>query len=106
MISTSTQAPSRHGRASAAALPSQSRNRTVAATTDGEVSVTLHRCASGVLLELEERRSDGSRIIVVTAFTQSNSLDAWCADDPLRFDAPMLHQQVRRHAADLWRNDS
>jgi hypothetical protein len=67
--------------------------------------VSLGRNACGVLLEVEERQSTGARIVVVTAFTRSAAFDAWCADDPLRFDAPIAHQQIRRDGDALWRGD-
>jgi hypothetical protein len=43
--------------------------------------------------------------MVVTAFTQASCLEEWCMDDPLRFEAPIVHQHVRRDADALWRND-
>lgn len=92
MASTTTQAQSRHSPHSRAA--------------GQQARVTLGRNACGVLLELEERRSNGPRVVVVTAFTQASSFEEWCLDDPLRFEAPIVHQQFRRDADAFWRNHS
>jgi hypothetical protein len=70
-----------------------------------QARITLGRNACGVLLELEERQSNGPRVVVVTAFTQVSSFEDWCTNDPLRFEAPVVHQQARRDADALWRND-
>jgi hypothetical protein len=94
MASTTTQPNSRHSQRSQHSCPA------------GPARVTLGRNACGVLLKLEERQPNGSRVMVVTAFTQASCLEEWCMDDPLRFEAPIVHQHVRRDADALWRNDS
>jgi hypothetical protein len=71
-----------------------------------QAKVTLGRNACGVLLKIEERQANGPRVVVITAFTQACSFEEWCKDDPLRFAAPVIHQQIRRDADALWRNDS
>jgi hypothetical protein len=91
MATTTTQAQLRHSRQICAAV---------------QAKVKLGRNACGVLLELEERQANGHRIVVVAAFTQASSIEDWCKDDPLRFEAPVVHQQFRRDADALWRNDS
>jgi hypothetical protein len=93
MASTTTQPNSRH--------PQRSKHSRAAS----QARVTLDRNACGVLLKLEERQPNGSRVMIVTAFTQASSLEEWCMDDPLRFEAPIVHQRVRRDADALWRND-
>jgi hypothetical protein len=72
MASTTTQPNSRHSQRSQHSRPA------------GRARVTLGRNACGVLLKLEERRPNGSRIMVITAFTQASSLEEWCMNDPLR----------------------
>jgi hypothetical protein len=71
-----------------------------------QAKVTLGRNACGVLLELEVRQTNGPRVVVITAFTQTAFFEEWCKDDPLRFAAPVIHQKIRRGADALWRNDS
>ena len=102
MAFTATQVHSEQQRAAAATVQRE-RARHVAAS--GAVRVALQRQACGVLLELEECRLVGPRVVVVTSFTQASSFQDWCADDPLRFEEPIVHQQVRRHAEELWRSD-
>jgi hypothetical protein len=102
MAFTATQVRPEH-RGAAAATAQREQARHVAASD--AVRVALQRQAGGVLLEIEEGRSIGPRIVVVTSFTQASSLEDWCADDPLRFEEPIVHQQVRRHAEELWRSD-
>jgi hypothetical protein len=85
----------------ATTTPSQSRHsRQICAAV--QAKVRLGRNACGVLLELEERHANGPRVVVVAAFTQASSFEEWCKDDPLRFEAPVVHQQIRRDADALW----
>ena len=75
------------------------------ASAHGDVRVTLHRNECGVVLVRDEHRSKGPRIVVVAAFTRPSSFEDWCADDPLRFSAPIVLEQVRRDVEAFLRND-
>jgi hypothetical protein len=66
------------------------------------VRLTLQRSSCGLLLDLDERRIDGPRVRVVTAFTGAASFNDWCNDDPLRFEAPIVQRQAQRDADALW----
>lgn len=99
MASTATQTQSQQCRPREAAYEQRVRGASA-------VSVALHRRGCAVLLELEERRSSGSRVVLITSFTQASSFEAWCTDDPLRFEEPIVHQQMRRRAEELWQVDS
>lgn len=85
---------------------SKPRNRAVASCPVREVSATLVRNDFGVLLELKERPPNGPCVVVLAAFTRASSLEDWCADDPLRFEMPNVHEQIRREAEVFWRSDS
>jgi len=105
MDSGAKQAQSEQCRA-AAAVQTHAVRRAAVSAVRGAVTVTLHRRGPGILLELVEHRPSGCRIVVVTSFTDARSFEEWCTDDPLRFEHPIVHQQVRRHAEELWRAGS
>ncbi len=105
MASMTTPVQSRRGAPQVAAHLAP-LHRATASAAAAELSVTLHRRTGGVILEREERSSVGWRIAVVTAFTRPSAFEDWCADDPLRFEQPIVHQQVRRRAAELWSSGS
>ena len=72
----------------------------------GTVSVALQRFERGLFVTREENPSTGPRTLVVLSFDDLSGFERWCADDPIRFDQPVLHQQVRRHGEELWRTHS
>jgi len=72
----------------------------------GTVSVALQRVAQGLFVTREETPAIGPRTLVALAFDDLSGFERWCADDPIRFDHPILHQQVRRHGEELWRVQS
>ena len=104
MDSTTTPAQGRQPASKVAVRPALPR-RAVAPKSATELSVTLHRSDGGVILELEERSTGGWRVAIIAAFTQPSAFEEWCADDPLRFEQPLMHQQLRRQAAELWRSE-
>lgn len=106
MASNTTHVQSRY-RQAAVHPPNPEVLRCAGATIAvGQVSLTLHRNSCGVLLALEERRSNGPQVIVLAGFTQASCLEDWCTNDPLRFEIPIVHQHLRREAEALWRSDS
>ena len=80
------------------------KRRIAGKSAGGEVTITLQQVRQGLLLECEERRQNGVRIVVITAFTGASSFEDWCADDPLRHQNPNVHHLVRRHAEELWQS--
>lgn len=105
MAFTTTQAQTPCQRAAGAAAHPKPYDRAPSSAT-GQIRVALHRNACGVLLELEDRRSTWPRVVVVAAFTRASSFEDWCSNDPLRFEMPIVHQQIRREAEALWWRDS
>ena len=105
MAFSPTQAQTPHYRGASPAAHLKHRNRAASSAT-GQIRVALHRNACGVLLEIEDRRLNGPHVVVVTAFTGASSFEDWCANDPLRFEMPIVHQQIRRDAEALWRSES
>lgn len=81
----------------ATAHPPQSRR-----CASAPPSFALHRRAGALVLELQERSVDGCSVAIVTAFTDLSAFNDWCDDDPLRFEYPVVHQQVRRQGHALW----
>ena len=73
---------------------------------NGAVRVALQRFERGLFVTREENPSTGPRTLVVLSFDDLSGFERWCADDPIRFDQPVLHQQVRRHGEELWRAHS
>ena len=67
--------------------------------------MTLHRNDCGVVLVSDENQPSGPRVVVVTAFSRSSAFEDWCADDPLRFSAPVVLEQVRRDVEALLRDE-
>lgn len=86
----------------AAAYACTVRSAAISGST-GAVTATLHKRGHRILLELDERRPDGCRVVVVTTFSDSTSFESWCANDPLRFEQPIVHRELRRKAEELWR---
>lgn len=104
MASITTLTPTQRSEPGGATATAPRKRRIAGKNAAGEVTVTLQRFGQGLLLECEERRQTGARIVVVTAFTAASSFDDWCADDPLRHQDPNVHHLVRRHAEELWQS--
>lgn len=72
----------------------------------GVLRFVLRRVAGGLYVEREELPRRGTRTGISVEFTDRDGFVRWCSDDPSRFDNPLLHQQVRRSADELWQLDS
>ena len=105
MLSQATPAATQRRPAKSAARPLASIQKVAASGAADAVRVALQRRTDGVLLQIEERAAGGGRVFVVAAFTEPSAFEAWSSDDPLRFEQPIVHQQLRRQAAELWRID-
>lgn len=68
----------------------------------GTVRVTLRRDARGLFLEREEEPAHGPRVLLVASFVDLSTFAQWSENDPLRFDAPILHKRIRQDAETLW----
>ena len=70
----------------------------------GLVRFVLQRVTGGLYVERDEIPTRGLRVIQSIAFSNADAFDRWCDDDPVRFDHPLLHTQLKRDAAALWRS--
>ena len=72
----------------------------------GFVQFFLQRVAGGLYVEREDIPGQGLRVMQLVQFADADSFDQWCDDDPLRFEHPLLHVQLKREGDALWRTDA
>ena len=72
----------------------------------GEVSFFLQRVAGGLYVEREEIPRRGLRTVQSVHFTDPAAFNRWCEGDPVRFEHPLLHVNLKRDAEALWRIDA
>ena len=79
--------------------------RTVSATgRRGEIRFFLQRVAGGLYVEREEIPRRGLRTQQSVQFTDAEHFKRWCDNDPIRFEHPLLHVNLKRDADELWRS--
>ena len=89
-------APSREAPAGARTLSAEGRR--------GEVRFFLQRVAGGLYVEREEIPRRGLRTQQSVQFADAEHFERWCDNDPIRFEHPLLHVNLKRDADELWRN--
>jgi len=67
----------------------------------GEVRFFLQRVAGGLYVEREEIPRRGLRTQQSVQFAEH--FERWCDNDPIRFEHPLLHVNLKRDADELWR---
>ena len=70
---------------------------------DGAVQFLLHRVADGVYVERVEERRRGLHTVQSMIFGDAESFTRWCDGDPVRFDHPVLHVNLKRCGDELLR---
>ncbi len=70
----------------------------------GEVRFFLQRVAGGLYVEREEVPRRGLRTQQSVQFADAEHFRRWCDNDPIRFEHPLLHVNLKRDADELWRN--
>jgi hypothetical protein len=70
----------------------------------GMVRFFLQRVAGGLYVEREDIPLRGLRTQQALEFTDPQHFERWCDNDRIRFDHPLLHLNLKRDAADLWRS--
>ena len=70
---------------------------------EGDIRFYLERVAGGLYVEREEIPRRGLQTSQSAHFNDADSFRRWCDDDPVRFEHPVLHVQLKRDADDLWR---
>jgi hypothetical protein len=70
----------------------------------GEVRFFLQRVAGGLYVEREDIPRRGLRTQQSVQFADAEHFRRWCDNDPIRFEHPLLHVNLKRDADDLWRS--
>lgn len=90
-------------RAQAGARTDPQRRRAISAEgRTGLVGFHLQRTAGGLYVEREDIPRRGLRTVQSLAFSDPASFERWCDGDPIRFDLPLLHAQLKRAGGELW----
>jgi hypothetical protein len=69
---------------------------------DGAVSFKVEATPAGLGIERVQRRPLGTQFVQVFLFDDTASFKRWCDTDPIRFQYPLLHGQVRRQGDDYF----
>ena len=90
-------------RAAAGSRTDAMRRREVSAEgRAGSVQFHLQRTAGGLYVEREDNPRRGLRTVQSLAFSDPPSFERWCDGDPIRFEHPLLHAQLKRAGSELW----
>lgn len=82
---------------------SPSHQRVLSAKTHrGEVRFFLQRVAGGLYVEREDIPRLGLRSNQSLQFDDAAGFRQWCDDDPVRFEHPTLHIDLKRQSDELW----
>ena len=68
----------------------------------GEVRFFLQRVAGGLYVEREDIPRLGLRSNQSLQFADADEFRQWCDDDPVRFEHPTLHIDLKRQGGELW----
>lgn len=72
------------------------QNDRILATQDASVTFTLRATTLGLLIERAQGQHLGARLVQTMVFAEAGSFDRWCASEPIRFEDPVLYDQLRR----------
>lgn len=98
---------SRRHRQSMAAWRAGLAGTTVAArgrvftSSDGTLAFTVVPTATGLLVERSCCPTAGPRTALTMVFEDGAGFDRWCDSEPVRFDDPKLHEQLRREGHEV-----
>ncbi|MFG6432083.1 hypothetical protein [Roseateles sp. LYH14W] len=73
----------------------------VVSSADATLTFSMRPAAGGMLVERTHCRSYGPRIVLQMLFDSPARFDRWCASEPVRFDDPMLFDQLCRHGHEV-----
>lgn len=71
-------------------------------SSDGSVIVSLQRAGQGVFIERITHRPGAARVTHATVFSSPKQLRRWCDADAMRFEHPLVLQDLMRHAEELF----
>lgn len=66
------------------------------ASRDTTVAFTLRATVVGLLIERTQRHPVGARLVQTMVFADAATFERWCASEPMRFEDPVLYDQLRR----------
>jgi hypothetical protein len=81
-----------HGRAEQLALVS----------TDRKFRFVLRHVTAELYVERTQRDAQDAQVVQSMVFDGWDAFLRWCDADPVRFDQPVLHQQLRRHGDEFF----
>lgn len=70
--------------------------RQVIASADGILAFAVVRTSRGLLIERRRWPASGLRTAQTMVFDNVRTFDRWCDTEPVRFEDPQLHTQLRR----------
>ncbi|GAB3759165.1 hypothetical protein GCM10028796_05940 [Ramlibacter monticola] len=70
----------------------------------GLVLFFLQRVSGGLYVEREDIPRCGLRTQQAVQFADAEHFKQWCDNDPIRFEHPLLHINLKRDADDLWQS--
>lgn len=79
-------------------------NRTGAqllASSDGTLEFAIHEVPSGLMIEKRLWRPSGLRTAQTLLFRDAAGFDRWCEMEPVRFEDPLLHVELRRQGHEV-----
>jgi hypothetical protein len=69
------------------------------------MAFTLARTAKGVFVERVQLREGRGRVAQSVIFMDDSSFERWCNADPVRFEYPLVHANLKRHGNTLLHPD-
>lgn len=79
----------------------QTTKERVITSEDGTLAFTVVRTSRGLLVERRHWPVEGLRMAQTMLFDSTAAFDRWCDLEPVRFDNPRLHAQLRREGHEL-----
>lgn len=70
---------------------------------DGTIGFVLRASLNGLLVERTQRQTFGTRLVQCMVFGNQATFDRWCDSEPMRFEDPVLYNQLRREGHDALR---
>ena len=89
----------------AAATTSHSPHGETVRSDDGAVAFTLSKAPAGVYVERVHERQGRGRTVMTAIFTDDAGFRRWCDADPVRFDYPLVHVNLKRHGEAMLATD-
>lgn len=66
------------------------------ASNDATVSFALRTTPVGLLIERTQRQVVGTQLVQTMVFADQPTFERWCDSEPMRFEDPVLYDQLQR----------